>query len=59
MTASSASTREYPAPCPSCADGKGYPYQVKTLNDHSGSIEVKLRCRDCHHEWVELVTGHE
>ena len=37
---------------------KGFPYQVRTLNDQTGSIEVKLRCRDCRHEWIEIVSGH-
>ena len=23
------------------------------MSDQPGSIEVKLRCRDCNHEWVE------
>jgi hypothetical protein len=24
-----------------------------------GAIEVKLRCRDCSHEWVEIVANNE
>jgi hypothetical protein len=48
--------RQYPVPCPQCDEPKGFPFEVRTIADHSGSIEVKLRCRDCHHEWVELVT---
>jgi ribosomal protein S27E len=53
------SNRQYPVACPSCAEAKGYPVQVKTLTEHPGSIEVKLRCRDCQHEWVEVVTSHD
>jgi len=37
---------------------KGFPYQVRTLTDRSGSIEVKLRCRDCNHEWIEIVNSN-
>jgi hypothetical protein len=47
--------RQYPTPCPLCEEVKGYPYQVRTVSDRQGSIEVKLRCRQCQHEWVELV----
>jgi hypothetical protein len=56
MTTSDASNR-YPVACPSCDEIKGYPFQVRTLSDQPGSIEVKLRCRDCHHEWVEVVVS--
>jgi len=38
---------------------KGYPYQVRTVTEHRGSIEVKLRCRDCSHEWVEVIDNTE
>jgi hypothetical protein len=55
MSSSSHSARQYPVACPSCDEAKGYPYQVRTLTDQPGSIEVKLRCRDCTHEWVEIV----
>ena len=24
-----------------------------------GAIEVKLRCRDCSHEWVEILTNRD
>jgi len=56
---SSSNPRQYPVACPSCEETTGYPYQVKTLSDPSGAIEVKLRCRECHHEWVETVAGNE
>jgi hypothetical protein len=50
------SPREYPIACPECDRVKGYPYQVRTLAAaHHGSIEVKLRCRECNHEWIEVV----
>ena len=29
------------------------------MADQAGSIEVKLRCRDCHHEWVEVVANRD
>jgi DNA-directed RNA polymerase subunit M/transcription elongation factor TFIIS len=57
MPSSMDSQRQYPVACPSCDAVKGYPYQVRTLNDHSGSIEVRLRCRDCQHEWIEIVSS--
>ena len=53
--ASSTLPRQYPVPCPKCENVKGYPYQVRTLTSQQGSIEVKLRCRDCSNEWVEIV----
>ena len=46
-------------PCPKCDEAKGYPYQVRTINDRAGAIEVRLRCRDCNHEWVEITSGNE
>ena len=57
MSSSVDSAREYPAVCPSCDEAKGFPYQVRTMNDRPGAIEVRLRCRDCSHEWVEIVTN--
>jgi DNA-directed RNA polymerase subunit M/transcription elongation factor TFIIS len=56
---SSTSPRQYPVNCPKCDLDKGYPYQVRTLTENRGSIEVKLRCRDCHHEWVEIIDSSE
>ena len=38
---------------------KGYPYQVRTMSAQPGAIEVKLRCRDCNHEWVEIVSSND
>jgi len=51
------SARKYPVACPGCAETKGYPYLVRTVTDQSGAIEVKLRCRECGHEWVEIVAN--
>ena len=59
MSSTPNSTRQYPVICPTCTELKGYPYQVRTVTDHPGEIEVKLRCRDCGHEWVELFTSSE
>ena len=42
-----------------CDEVKGYPYQVRTMTDRPASIEIKLRCRDCQHEWLEIVTSRE
>ena len=49
--------RQYPVVCPICDEVKGFPYPVTTLTDQAGSIEIKLRCRECHHEWVEIVSS--
>jgi hypothetical protein len=49
------SPRQYPVSCPSCAESKGFPFQVRTLPDQHGAIEVSLRCRDCNHEWIEII----
>ncbi len=56
MSSTPDSSNHYPVACPSCDEIKGYPFQVRTLSDRPGSIEVKLRCRECRHEWVEVVT---
>ena len=56
MTSMPDSSNQYPVACPNCDEIKGYPFQVRTLSDQPGSIEVKLRCRDCSHEWIEVVT---
>ena len=50
-------SRQYPVSCPVCDEVKGYPYQVRTMTDRPASIEVKLRCRECLHEWLEIVTS--
>ncbi len=55
MPATPSAARHYPVTCPTCDVPGGYPYQVRTLPDQPGSIEVRLRCRDCSHEWVEVV----
>jgi DNA-directed RNA polymerase subunit M/transcription elongation factor TFIIS len=59
MSSSVNTDRNYPAVCPSCEETKGFPYQVRTRTDQPGSIEVKLRCRECNHEWVEVVVSHD
>jgi hypothetical protein len=57
MSEPSDASRQYPVACPNCDEVKGYPYQVRTMSDRPGAIEVKLRCRDCNHEWVEVVSS--
>lgn len=57
MSSSTDRARQYPVVCPSCDETKGYPYQVRTMSDQPGSIEIKLRCRDCNHEWIEIVSN--
>ena len=57
MTSDADSSNRYPVVCPSCDEIKGYPFQVRTLSDQPDSVEVRLRCRDCRHEWVEVVTS--
>lgn len=52
----SSAPRQYPIACPSCEEEKGYPCQVRTMTERRGSIEIKLRCRACEHEWVEVIT---
>ena len=52
-------TRQYPIPCVSCDQQKGYPFQVRTLQDKPGHIEIRLRCRDCGHEWTQIVSNNE
>ena len=59
MSAPTTKPREYPVPCPKCDEAKGYPYQVRTIIDRAGSIEVRLRCRDCLYEWVEVTPPNE
>ena len=58
MSSSMASPRQYPVACRECHQIKGFPYQVRTVTG-TGSIEVKLRCRDCGHEWVEVERGDD
>ena len=52
-------TPQYPTRCVSCESQKGYPFQVRTLSDKPGHIEVHLRCRACGHEWVEIIANKE
>lgn len=52
-------TPQYPTRCVSCDNQKGYPFQVRTLGDKPGHIEIRLRCRDCGHEWIEIVAKKE
>jgi hypothetical protein len=59
MTSNDDASNHYPVACPSCAGVKGYPFQVRTLSDRPGSIEVRLRCRDCHFEWVKVVASRD
>jgi DNA-directed RNA polymerase subunit M/transcription elongation factor TFIIS len=56
ITASDAS-RKYPVVCPKCGGIAGYPFQVRTLIERPGSIEIRLRCRECGHEWVDVVVS--
>jgi hypothetical protein len=51
--------RQYPVPCQKCQKVNGFPFQVRTLTDSPGQIEIKLRCRDCGHEWSEVVTSRD
>jgi len=53
------SPRQYPAVCPKCDEQKGYPYQVRTMTDRPGAIEVRLACRECDHHWVEVVVNSD
>ena len=52
-------TPQYPTRCVSCGKEKGYPFQVRTLSDKPGHIEIRLRCRECGHEWVQIVVNNE
>ena len=53
------SPRQYPVVCQKCQTEKGFPYLVRTLTERPGFIEIKIRCRDCGHEWAEVVTSSE
>jgi hypothetical protein len=44
-------TPEYPATCPHCHDTKGWPFAAGTC-ERTNVIVVKLRCRECSHEWT-------
>jgi hypothetical protein len=41
----------YPESCPECRSKNGMPYSAGTC-DRPGVIVVKLRCRECGHEWT-------
>ena len=51
-------TRTYPTVCPKCHQEKGFPFQVRTVNGKPGYIEIKLRCRECQHEWQQEITNN-
>jgi DNA-directed RNA polymerase subunit M/transcription elongation factor TFIIS len=51
--------RQYPVICPKCSQDRGYPFQVQTIAARANQIEVRLRCRDCSHEWVEVVSSKD
>jgi len=51
--------RQYPASCVSCEKEKGYPFQVRTLQNQPGHIEIRLRCRDCGYEWIQIISNNE
>ena len=51
--------KQFPVVCPKCVQSQGYPFQVRTLNEQPGAVEVRLRCRDCTHEWVEVMISRE
>lgn len=50
---------QYPIDCPKCHATKGYPFEVRTVNEKPGHIEIRLRCRDCAHEWVDVQSRRE
>ena len=51
--------RQYPTRCVSCDKLMGYPFLVRTLSDQPGHIEVQLRCRECGHEWIQIVSSKQ
>ena len=51
--------QQYPVQCVNCNGDKGFPFQVRTLSEKPGHIEIKLRCRDCGHEWSEVVSNRD
>ena len=52
-------TRTYPTACPKCSAEKGFPFQVRTVTGKPGHIEIRLRCRECHHEWQQQITNNQ
>jgi hypothetical protein len=59
MDVASDASRKYPVVCPKCAESMGYPFQVRTLTERPGSIEIKLRCRSCGHDWIDIVSSDQ
>jgi DNA-directed RNA polymerase subunit M/transcription elongation factor TFIIS len=51
--------RQYPVQCDKCKEEKGFPFQVRTLVDPSGAIEIRLRCRGCGHEWARVILSDD
>jgi hypothetical protein len=50
-------TRNYPTACPKCQQDRGFPFHVRTVGGKPGYIEVKLRCRECRHEWRQEISN--
>ena len=50
---------QYPIRCLKCDKVMGFPFLVRTLSDQPGHIEVQLRCRECGHEWVQIVSSKQ
>ena len=55
----SETTRQYPARCVRCHEEKGFPILVRTISGRPGQIEIKLRCRDCGHEWAQIISSND
>jgi hypothetical protein len=51
--------QQYPVQCVNCSVDKGFPFLVRTIIEKPGHIEIKLRCRDCGHEWAKVVSNRE
>lgn len=51
--------RQYPVICQKCQKETGFPFQVRTLSEQPGHIEIKIRCRECATEWIEVVSSRE
>jgi DNA-directed RNA polymerase subunit M/transcription elongation factor TFIIS len=47
--------RQYPVRCVRCKEEKGLPFLVRTVSGQPSQIEIKLRCRDCGHEWAQVI----
>jgi hypothetical protein len=55
----SETTRQYPIHCASCDEQKGFPILVRTISGQPRQIEIKLRCRDCGHEWLQIISSDD